>query len=279
MPLTEFICPDGVRISTQDCIAKCRMDKRCAAVPTLLSIAKDRTWDGTPHVTSLLNGTMQEYLRVTQDYAVSPDSMAFALLGTSHHNVLESLANEHGYPAEIELKIDNLMQGKLDHLEPDPIDEGAWILWDYKTWGSFRVARALGLVKVGQKVFRDDSRVDLKEPSLQLNAYRVMLEEIGVQVTEIRIQVTVRDGGTYTAKNRGVTKSLYNISVPILDNELVLSYFASKSQMLQKCLNEGAMPPICSDEERWQDNKCKSYCEVAEHCPHGKLLRYGQRSQ
>ena len=78
MPATKFICPDGEEITIGECLNKCRMAYRCLTVPTLLTIAlSERPWDGTTSTTKLLNGTMYEYLKVVEEYAIKPKGRAF----------------------------------------------------------------------------------------------------------------------------------------------------------------------------------------------------------
>src|ERR1043165_7936573 len=139
MPATRFICPDGVEIPIQSCYLKCRMEHRCLTQATLRAIGgsgESHAWDGVPHVTSLMNGQMYEYLRHTVDYAVDPRDSAFALLGTQVHAKLETAAGGLG---EIKRRT-SWVQGTTDSVE---VEDGEYTLNDYKTWGSYRVARAL----------------------------------------------------------------------------------------------------------------------------------------
>ena len=108
MPLKYFKCPDGGTIDVDDCLSKCRMDIRCASPPTLLAIVKgdrDRAWDGVPHVTELMSGAMESYLKHTQNFTTSPDAHAPLLIGTAHHALLEEMAIEMGNPAEVHLSL------------------------------------------------------------------------------------------------------------------------------------------------------------------------------
>lgn len=89
MPLAKFRCPDGANIDIPKCLDKCRLGNRCLTRSTLAVIAQDRPWTGVPHVTQLLNGTMLEYLKISNPYTIDPKSRAFALLGSSHHKLLE----------------------------------------------------------------------------------------------------------------------------------------------------------------------------------------------
>ena len=88
MVAVGFKCPDGVAIKAEACLKQCRMGRRCVSRSTL-QVSVDRKWDGVPHVTQLLNGTMMEYLKIKHDYYIDPQDRAFALLGSTHHKLLE----------------------------------------------------------------------------------------------------------------------------------------------------------------------------------------------
>jgi hypothetical protein len=271
MPLTHYICPDNARIPCGDCIAKCRMRKRCLTRNTLYAIFKgERAWDGTPHVTQLLNGTMHSYLTITQDYAIKPKSRAFALLGSTHHKLLENDQLPGTY-TELHFKCD-VFQGTVDLIE---YEDDTWRLYDNKTWGSYKVAKSIGLVKQGggrggppATFHRDISKVDLTEAILQLNAYRYMFEKHfpGQKVGELAIQCTVRDGGVQVATSRGVDDVMYMIPVPFITNTQLLDYYLPKRNALIAALSNHKPEP-CSTEENWHGRKCGEYCDVNESCP------------
>lgn len=294
--LEWFICPDNVTIPVKECLActtKCRCGNVCLTQPTRKEIAREREWNGIPSTTQLLNGTMYEFLKLTQPYAVDPDKRMFALEGTHHHTNLESMAKELNLPSELPLSIDRDI---FDLLEQE--DDG-WVLTDYKLWGSYKVAKGLGLVEIGKKpdpsgelykisgkwgkagtpkmvpVFQSvESEVDLKEQELQLNRYRVMLYELGVSVVRMQLQVTVRDGGLGIATSRGLDRNSYMIPVRKLDDNKVLEYFDQKSAKLKWALDGGSTEP-CSNEECWDGTRCRDYCEVAIHCSKGLLYKRG----
>ena len=55
MPATKFQCPDGAEIAIGNCLATCRLGRRCLTLPTLIKIASgERPWTGTPSTTMLL---------------------------------------------------------------------------------------------------------------------------------------------------------------------------------------------------------------------------------
>lgn len=279
-----FVCPDGVNVKFEDCLKSCRMASRCLTLPTLMALAKVRTWKGVPSVTQCLKGTMEAYLQITVDHYIDPQRLAFALLGTDHHRNLERAS----IPAEVigeESFKEAEITGQVDLLEGK-------ILTDYKTWGSFKVAKALGYyyvsvptgeyyksgAKKGQQKFKKELRqdaehVDMMDAIYQLNRYRIFFESAGFPIEKMQIQATVRDGNTFMATSRGVTKAIYLIDVPLVDDKIILEYFSRKGKTLVTALETKTMPADpCTKEERWDDRKCQSYCAVNFACPHGKAV-------
>lgn len=305
MPLVWFKCPDGKTIPVEECLVGC--SHRCLTLPTLQLIAKERKWSGTPSTTQLLNGTMLEFLKITKDYVVDPQDRAFMLAGTIHHKKLEEVAKELGLPAEVGLTDEE--RDIFDLLEPEIIlptgkvkyPTGGWILTDYKLWGSFRVAKALGIIEVGKvpdpsgakykvsgrwgkagevkmipKFEQHPELANLWDAELQLNSYRLKLEEKGLGVTKMQLQITVRDGSLVVALSRGVEKNIYLIKVQRLDDIEVGDYFGGKELALYAALKDGWSMP-CDERECWDGARCKGYCEVAEWCPKGILYQGRER--
>ena len=276
MPLKWFQCPIIDKpVPIEDCF-KCH---QCLTLPTLKAMADERKWTGRPSTTQLLNGTMLEFLKITRDYAIDPQKKAFALLGTRHHQELAAAAFRLGLPAEVALSPDG--RDIYDLLEPE---NGTWTLSDYKTWGSYRMVRALGIVKVGKgkdsKFIVDESQKDLWESEMQLNHYRILLEGYGVKVGKMQVQVTIRDGGLQIARTRGITKNIELIPIKWLPNGRVNLYFDMKSDALLASLENYKndpqyLPPPCNAKECWDGARCRGYCEVAEYCPKGMMEQKG----
>ncbi len=292
--LQWFKCPDSQITEVKDCLNKCRMGERCLTLPTLTVLSTEREWNGIASTTQLLNGTMMEFLKLTQPYVTDPDSRAFMLAGIKHHEVLEDAAKALGLPAEVALNIDRDI---FDLLEEE---NGDLILSDYKNWGSFRVAKALGIVETGKAphptetykksgywgkagtpkmvpVFqRMPQEADNWEAEMQLNRYRVMLEDRGVPIKKMRVQVTVRDGGLAVARSRGIERNTCMIAIPEIDNEEILEYFDSKATDLTKALADGKWDIPCDEKENWQGVRCSRFCDVARNCPKGLLAQTGE---
>ena len=82
MPATQFICPNGDKVSIEECLKKCKQGKRCMFLPTLRAIAKslDRKIK-QPSVTELIAGVRETYLKKVTEYAVDPFSVLYSLQG------------------------------------------------------------------------------------------------------------------------------------------------------------------------------------------------------
>ena len=291
--LKGFICPDGARVDKQECFSKCRMGQRCLTLPTLVSVGSDREWTGTPSTTQSINGTRLEFLKLTEDYYIDPFNQAFALLGTRHHGMLEVVATKLNVLTEE--KLSEEVSGILDLVEPDGELADWYILTDYKTAGSYKVASAIGMIKIGKapdpsgELYKSTGKwgkagtpkmidkfgispdmANMWDWELQLNNYCLMVEAVGFPISKIRIQATVRDGGTIAAKSRGIIENIYMIPVKRLDDKEVRWYFASKADLLRTSMSTGQMPPPCSEQERWDGKRCQGYCDVWQYCDLGQ---------
>ena len=76
-----------------------------------------------------------------------------------------------------------------------------------------------------------------------------------------------------TASASVIDQAVYLIPIRRIRDDWILRYMQKKAQTLQQALAERRLPPRCSSKERWHDRKCKDYCQVAEHCPYGKVLK------
>lgn len=301
--LEWFRCPDQELIPVKDCLTKCRMPERCETIPYLHLASDEREWTGEASTTQLLNGTMQSFLKLTQPYTIDPDGMAFAIHGTKSHAQLEAKAKELGLPSELSTTQDG--RNIVDLIE---YEDGLLTLTDYKTWGSFRVAKCLGIVEAGKKpdpsgevykrsgawggagtpkmvtVFqRMPQQADNWESELQLNRYRILLEEQGIHPDKLRLHIIVRDGGLAVARSRGIDRNTYMVEVKKLDDGLVKEYFMVKSLALDKALNpdnylipkDKSIEP-CNNRECWDGVRCRDWCEVAIYCPKGLMEQGGK---
>lgn len=295
MPAIGFICPDKEKIKFEDCFKECRIREdlpcgRCKALPFLRKAAKQREWKGEPSTTQLLTGTREAWLKITSKYYIDPDDKVYAMLGTQVHSVLDKFG-----------KGDNLTEERLR----DEICSGAFdfydgetqTLYDYKTWGSYKVQKALGIAckevpiiddfteevivkKTGknkgepktQKIWVNGdmaSRTDaLLETSIQMSNYRDKLLEVlpgGYTVKNMAVQVISRDSGLMVSVRRGIEEKAPLLPINGVSKRWVNKYLGRKKQMLFEALEKG-YAPICRKKESWYGKKCERYCEVSEQC-------------
>lgn len=295
--LEWFKCPDDVIIPYKECLVKCRMAERCETLPYLHLASAEREWTGTASTTQLLNGTMYTFLKITQPYVIDPDAMAFAIHGTKSHAQLEAKAKELGLTAELSVTQDG--RNIIDLIE---YEDGIITLTDTKTWGSFRVAKALGMVETGKKpdpsgaVYQRSGKwgkvgsakmvsvfqampqaADNLDAELQLNNYRVKFEETtSIHIDKMRVHVIVRDGGLVVARSRGITRNTYLIPVERMDDEDVMEYFTNKTFDLNQALDTKSCNQPCNNRECWDGIRCRDYCEVAHCCPKGLIEKGGK---
>jgi hypothetical protein len=293
MPAKFFICPDQEQIEISKCLEPggCRMISRCSTVPYLRLVSYDRKFKGISP-SNAGTGPREIYLKATTDYAISPNDRAFASHGTATHEKLSI----HKYTSNVlsEEKIsDEDMAGIADCLEVDENYNDSYILSDFKTWGSFKVAKSLGyrmdkkdvpimedgkpvLLKSGKnkgqpktksvsKIIIDPNSIDMRSEELQLNRYRMFFEKYGFPISKIQIQAIVRDGGTYIAKNRGIEKNIYMIPVAKMDDRDVLDYYNMLGYEVELAFNTQCVRK-CDAWESWDSRKCDGYCDVKKEC-------------
>lgn len=288
MPATKFICPTGKRITIKRCLASCPQKERCMFLPTLRAVADslDRGIKGAT-VTELISGVRETYLKKKVSYAVDPQSVLYSLHGQAVHTIHEG-NTEGEILGEVRLK-DRVTSGKFD-LYGKIIDEEEGVLGDLKVTSSYKLAKALGIYKVdvptgevyktgtkkGQpktrKEFRYDGVRQIWDWALQLNYYRILLEQAGFAVQRMFIQALCRDCNLRTATERGITNPIYIIPINRISDFWLKRYFSKKAQMLRQALKSRELPPPCSAKESWHGKKCSEYCEVREHCPNAQEI-------
>jgi len=268
------------------------MPERCATRPFLRLVGYDREWKGVSP-SSAGNGPRAIYLKATTDYIIDPNDRVWAAFGTSTNEKLSIHAYTHNVLSEEKLS-DAEMTGIADCLEEDENRPGYFVITDYKSWGSFKVAKAYGigsetvedpvldsenkpvLLKSGpnkgkakttkrQVITQDPTRIDLRGEELQINAYRLLFEKYGFPVSQMRIQVVSRDGGTYIAKGRGVDRNLYVIPIKRLVDKDVINFYRHLSDEVNIAFASG-YARMCDYWESWGKRRCKGFCEVSEVC-------------
>ena len=226
MGATEFICPNKDRIGIEQCLALCPHHIRCMGKPTLEAVAnsvKDRKLGRKYSVTELIAGTREVFLKKTTDYAVDPQDQIFAMHGSAVHSICEKHSSSF-ILTEVRLSNDTYT-GQVDAYG-DLLGNGKKILLDYKVTASFKAALALGMYKIdvptgeyyksglkkGQpktkKVLKTDGVKHILEWAIQVNAYRMLLEEHNFQVDEMYIQMYVRDYSLRVSAERNINQPI-----------------------------------------------------------------------
>ncbi len=291
MPYREYICPDGKRTTIEDCLDKCRIAKdfpaeRCMSRRVLKAISEQRTWNGTPSATQLLSGTREEYLKVKKYYPIDPQASIPAIFGTGVHAFLENHIEEKRQIAEERLTSpDGNFTGQFDCY-----DAHEKILYDTKTYGSFKTAHLFGLVKHkepvlaengeqkkyrnGKKMFKTwftrDGHRSCFDVAVQMNAYRIMVEAAGHPVERMYVEVITRDAGSFSAHDRGVFENSQLAKINKISDKWILRFMAAKSKALREAIDKDEMPKQCSYRETWGGLKCKQYCAVWQFCKTGR---------
>lgn len=293
MPAKFFICKDGEQIEISKCLENggCRMVSRCSTLPYLRLVSYDREFKGVSP-SNAGTGPREIYLKATTDYAIDPNDRAFAAHGTAAHEKLSIHKYVRNVLSEEKLS-DEDMAGISDCLEVDENYNDCYVLSDYKTWGSYKVAKSLGFVvekkdvpifengkpvllksgknkgkpktKVVSKKIIDPNVIDMKSEELQLNRYRIFFEKYGFPISRMQIQAIVRDGGTYIAQSRGIDKNVYIIPVAKMYDKDVLSYYDTLSKEVKLAFNTERVRK-CNEWESWGGRKCNGYCDVKQKC-------------
>lgn len=234
MPATKFVCKDGNTVPIKQCLKQCPNAQRCMFLPTLRSVADslDRKLD-KPSVTELIAGTRETYLKKRCDYAIDPMQQLYAVHGSAVHTIQEG-HNEGNIITEERLA-DDITSGKFD-LYGQIVDLSDNTLGDYKVTSSYKLMKALGFYKVdvptgevyktglkkGQpktkKEWRTDGVHHLLEWAIQLNYYRILLEQAGFKVKDMVIQALCRDYSLRMAAelNPIITRQTKRHTIPFL---------------------------------------------------------------
>lgn len=284
MPATKFICPNnGDTCAIEQCLKHCTQGCRCMSQPTLAALAESvKPRELTlPSVTELISGTREVFLKHTTNYSVRPDDLLFAAHGSALHKLSEEASDQDTIT---ELRLDNgEYTGQIDAYGKGLVDEGKFSLVDMKVTSSYKAMKVLGLYKVdvptgevyktgakkGQpktrKEFREGGVRDLFEWAVQVNAYRMLLEEAGHKVDSMFIQMLIRDYSLKTAGERGIDRPTYLVKINKISDHWLKLWLKTKAKRLQTAMDTG-ITKSCSSRETWKGRKCNGYCPVAEQC-------------
>jgi hypothetical protein len=188
-----------------------------------------RTWTGIPSATQLIKDTRQAWLMLKHPYAQEPDEHTLALLGTAFHNTVEMDFERMTYK--------NLYTGL-----PDYYDKETGTLIDFKVSGKYKY-----------------DKKDYRDYELQLNMYRLVLEERGYAVNSMQIAFIVRDG----SRSKGAS-TFHWVDIKRMRDEDILEYAETKNRALVDAMEDKSIPPKCPD--TWGGRKCSAYCSVKQYC-------------
>ncbi len=109
--------------------------------------------------------------------------------------------------------------------------------------------------------------------AIQLNYYRILLEQQGLSVTKMVIQAMCRDNNLRIASERGIDQAIYLLPIHPIRDQWIQRYMRYKAKALQVALETRTLPSVCRAKERWNNRKCLDYCNVVGHCPYGNRLK------
>ena len=298
MPAKYLRCPDGENILIEECleVRGCRMyphlSDRCAPLPYLRKISFDRQFTGvSPSMAG--NGPRLMGLKAIVPYVIVPDDRAFAVLGTTFHGRMAEEGVVYNVLSE-ETMSDEAAKGTPDLLEKDEHAKSGYILTDYKSSGSFKVCKWLGIyvqktdvpilddngvevrlksgknkgqvkTKVHREIIEDPVKIDKLDLELQVNRYRIFFEKNGFPINKMRAFCVPRDGGTHIAKSRGLLSNTRYVPVSRYEDSFVLDYYAKLTVEIDDFFRTH-YARLCDTWENWEGRRCAFYCEVKNEC-------------
>jgi len=232
-------------------------------LPTLRAVATSLERNLTkPSVTELLSGTRELYLKKITEYAVDPQKQLYALHGSAVHTITER--HTSGNMLSEERLKNTTTTGQLD-LYGQVLSNTDTTLGDLKITSSYKLMRALGYykkdvetgevyktgVKKGQPKTRKELFTDgvrhVLDWALQLNYYRLLLEEENYTVSSMVIQALCRDTGLRIAielKKDADSQTILNYLLKYTDlqvnynfNMVAIDNFTPRQVGLQKILS------------------------------------------
>ena len=218
----------------------------------------ERNWEGTPSVTQCLNGTREEFLKLTTDYDVKLEDRVWAIFGTAGHAILEQGAEKLNLSSEVRLH-GRGVSGQRDLVEPY---DGYHRIVDYKFIASYK-AKTLDDPVTSESAWFDYT--------MQLNMYRILAQETPDH-PELHpdepcwLYGIIRDGGTLGARLNQINYKTFFKPVANFPNKDVIDYFEAKRDALTKAMETNIIPSKCTAHETWDGKKCSKYCSVKKEC-------------
>jgi len=258
--------------------------------------ADQRELDGHYHITDLLLGTREAFLKYTADRIIDLDSAAPMLAGSFKHGALDRMENP--FEPNIVFKTEHSVeykgiQGRIDAFYID-YNKKILVIDDMKTGGAFSYKKYMGIVnesvpvvdEMGDPVLYksgarkglqkyktetrlDPSKADTFEYDVQVSFYYYALVEKDPKLKhftkQLWIHFMLRDGGLAAVQSQGVKSHNFREPVTLMDQRLLDHYILNQKEMLDHALKSGNCPPICPD--TWDKKKCQfKYCNVVDVC-------------
>lgn len=203
------------------------------------------------------SGARLLFLEETVDYAIDPNRLVAAHLGTMKHSAI-NVAHEGLCVEQRVVSKCGRFSAKYDSFVPE-----TGVLRDGKYPDVFKV---LMILKGGvEKQARDYV--------LQLNLAAIILREQGHKVNEMWLDFRPTGAGV---QERGELESKYGItgkppyipiSVPFLPAAEVLAEFSSLADAKARAHKTGEVPPMCTAAQTWGGKRCtQGWCAVAKAC-------------
>lgn len=202
-------------------------------------------------VTTLISPPRIYFLKKRHWDDISEDTSdcLWRLLGSAVHAILERAESKnHIVEERLEREIDGItVSGKMDIMDEALIE-------DYK------------VTSVWQYIFNPEGK---PEHTAQLNVLRWLSDPIFPKVSELRVNMILRDWNARQSK----TKKDYppipfvSIKVPVWTLEQTEEYVRERVSLYKFCrdLSDDKLP-MCTDEENWNGRRCESYCPVSKFC-------------
>jgi len=209
--------------------------------------------EGRYSVTEILNGTREIILtrRHKDELEVDASDMIATVFGSAVHKVLELETDDD--KAEIKLEHE-ILPGKVISGRIDVLDKDAGVIEDYKTSSVYKIIHG-----------KFD---DWKKQGL---LYAWLAYKNGILINKVLFHVLIKDWKKRESRyKKNYPRSAFTtveFAVTSLELRETEEFVIDKLKELEQ---ENA--DVCSDDERWNDIKCKDYCPVRMICDYGRSL-------
>ncbi len=216
-------------------------------------VSKERkVVEGRYGVTEILNGAREIILtrKHNNEIEVDVSDMIATVFGSAVHKILELETDE----SKSEVRIEHEIDGKVISGRIDILDKENGTIEDYKTTSAY---------KMTTRKFDDWKKQGM--------IYAWLAKENGIIINKVLFHVLIKDWKKTQARvKKNYPQSPFEtveFNVTSLELREIESFVREKLKEL-----EASDPPVCSDDERWNDTKCRDYCPVRNICDYGRSL-------